>query len=138
LELEQLTRTAYSKLRTAMMFYWCMHDPARSIAKAQEALSAATEEHDSKTLYQSLGLSGLALLDLARTKEAVQILFEIEKVVAARQPIVVGDETLFLERLSEHAKDSGTTTAIQRIAKTLWPVCRDPQFAQRRKALART
>jgi hypothetical protein len=28
LELEQLTRTAYSKLRTAMMFYWCMHAPA--------------------------------------------------------------------------------------------------------------
>jgi hypothetical protein len=136
LELEQLSGTAYSKLRTAMTLYWCIHDPSKAVAKAQEAIAAATAENDSKTLYQGLSVSGLALLDLGRTAEAGQMLLGIEKMVIARQPVVVGDETLFLERLSQQSKDSSITTVVKAIANMLWPVCREAQFAKRLKALA--
>ena len=88
------------------------------------------------TVYQSFGLLGLALLDLHQNEEAARILGEIEKMVAAHLRIVVGDETLFLERLFAQTKEAQTRTTIQRIAKILWPVCREPRFTARLKALA--
>ena len=103
---------------------------------SQEAATQASRERDDKTVYQSYGLLGLALLDLHQDEEAVRVLGEIEKMVTARLPIVVGDEAQFLERLVALAKKPKTRTTIQRIAKILWPVCREAAFAERLKALA--
>ena len=87
-------------------------------------------------MYQSLGLLGAALLDLHYRDEAIRVLYEIEKMIAARLQIVVGDETLFLERLHAEMKEAKIPSTIQGIAKTLAPVCRDPEFAIRLKRLA--
>jgi hypothetical protein len=50
-------------------------------------------------------------------------------------PIVVGDETLFLERLRARAKDMKTIAIIRNLARTLWPVCRDQEFKARLQKL---
>jgi hypothetical protein len=55
--------------------------------------------------------------------------------VAERWRIVVGDETLFLERLRAQTKDMKTITAIQGLTKTLSPVCRDAAFKARLQKL---
>jgi hypothetical protein len=136
LELERVSGTGYAKLQTAMMLYWSMDNPGRTVTKAREAITAASQERDDGTLYQSFGLLGLALLDLHQGEEAVRVLGEIEKMVAARLRIVVGDETLFLERLFAKTKEANTRKTIQGIAKVLWPVCRDSEFTTRLKALA--
>jgi hypothetical protein len=119
-----------------MMLYWSMDNPGRTVAKLQEAITAASQELDDSTVYQSLGLLGLARLDHQQSAEAVQVLNEIEKMIAARSRIVVGDETPFLERLLAQTKDTTIRATIQRAAKTLWPVCREPEFTARLKALA--
>lgn len=75
-------------------------------------------------------------LDLRRDEEAIRVLGEIEKMVMARLRIVVGDETLFLERLFAYTNEVKTRTTIRGIAGTLWRVCREPAFAERLKALA--
>jgi hypothetical protein len=108
----------------------------RTVTKAREGITAATAEQDDKTVYQGLGLLGLALLDLRQDDEAVRVLGEIERMVAARLRIVVGDETLFLERLFVQTKAEKTKNAIQEIARILWPVCREAAFADRLKTLA--
>ena len=136
LELEQISGTGYTRLQTAMMLYWSMDNPNRTVTKAHEAIKMASQERDDKTVYQSFGLLGLALLDLHQDEEAVRVLGEVEKMVAERRRIVVGDETLVLERLFAQAKETTTRTTIQDIAKILWPVCRDPEFATRLRALA--
>jgi hypothetical protein len=48
----------------------------------------------------------------------------------------VGDENLFLERLRAQTKDVKTIATIQGVAKTLSPMCRDPQFRARLQKLA--
>jgi hypothetical protein len=136
LEREQTTGTGYAKLQTAMMLYWSMDSPSRTVTKAQEAIRAASQEQDDKTVYQSSGLLGLALLDLHQNDEAIRVLGEIERMVSARLRIVVGDETLFLERLFAQTKEGKTRITIQGIARILWRVCREPAFAARLKALA--
>jgi hypothetical protein len=136
LELERVSGTGYAKVQTAMMLYWSMHDLERTVTKAREGITAATAEQDDKTVYQGLSLLGLALLDLHQDDEAVRVLGEIESMVAARLRIVVGDETLFLERLFEQTKAEKTRNAIQEIARILWPVCREAAFADRLKTLA--
>jgi len=136
LELEQVSGTGYAKLQTAMMLYWSMDSPSRTVAKAQDAITQASRERDDKTVYQSYGLLGLALLDLHQVEDAVRVLGEIERMVTARQRIVVGDETPFLERLLAQAREPKTRTTIQRIAKILWPVCREAAFAVRLRAPA--
>jgi gamma-glutamyltranspeptidase len=113
-----------------------MGNPERTVTKAREAITAATAEEDDKTVYQALGLLGLALLDLHQDEETVRVLGEIEKMVTARRRIVVGDETLFLERLFAQTKADTTKNAIQEIARILWRVCREPAFADRLRALA--
>ena len=128
--------TGYAKLQYAMTLYWAMDDSTRTVTKAREAIVASRQEGDDKTAYQSFGLLGLALLDLHQNDEAIRVLDEIQKMVAARLRIVVGDETLFLERLRAQTKDLKTIATIQGIAKTLWPVCRDPQFSARLQRLA--
>jgi len=138
LERERISGTGQAKLQTAMMLYWSMHNPSRTVTKVQEAITAARQERDDKTVYQSFGLVGLALLDLHQEEEAARILGEIEKMVAARLRIVVGDETLFLERLFRATQEAKTKTTIQNIARILFPVCREPEFTARLKALANT
>ena len=70
LEREQTIGSGYAKLQYAMTLYWSMDDPERTVAKAREAIAKGREESDDKTVYQSLGLLGLALLDLHRAIEA--------------------------------------------------------------------
>jgi hypothetical protein len=79
---------------------------------------------------------GLALLDLHQDEEAIRVLNEIHKMVAERLRIVVGDETLFLERLRAQTKDMKNITTIQGLAKTLSQVCRDAAFKARLQKLA--
>ena len=136
LERERVAGTAYAKLQYAMTLYWSLDDPARTVTKAREAIATGREEGDDKTVYQSLGLLGVALLDLHYRDEAIRVLYEIEKMIAARLRIVVGDETLFLERLQAETEEAQITSTIQGIAKTLAPVCREPEFAIRLKRLA--
>ena len=136
LERERIIGTGYAKLQYAMTLYWAMDDSTRTVTKAREAIVASRQEGDDKTAYQSFGLLGLALLDLHQNDEAIRILDEIQRMVAGRVRIVVGDETLFLERLRAQTKDVKTITTIRGIAKTLSPVCRDPQFSARLQRLA--
>lgn len=136
LELERISGTGYAKVQTAMMLYWSMGNPERTVTKAREAITAATAEQDDKTVYQALSLLGLAVLDLHQDDESVRVLGEIERMVAARLRIVAGDETLFLERLFAQTKADKVRNAIQEIARILWRVCREPAFAERLKALA--
>ena len=79
LERERVTSTGYAKLQYAMTLYWSLDDPERTVAKAKEALAIGREERDDKTVYQSLGLLGVALLDLHHRDEAIRVLYEIEK-----------------------------------------------------------
>jgi tetratricopeptide (TPR) repeat protein len=135
LERERVIGTGYAKAQYAMTLYWAMDAPDRAVAKAREAIAASRHEGDDKTVYQSFGLLGLALLDLHQDDEAIQVLDEIHKMVAERRRIVVGDETLFLERLRAQTKDLSTITMIQGLAKTLSPVCRDTAFKARLEKL---
>ena len=76
----------------------------------------------------------MALLGLDRTEEAGATLIEIYDMVRQRQRIVVGDETLFLERAYTRGLDR---SILKSIATTLAPVCRDKAFAERLQILAR-
>jgi hypothetical protein len=136
LEREQVTGTAYAKGQYAMTLYWAIHDPARTVTKAREAIAASRTEGDDKTAYQSLGLLGLALLDTHQDDEALSVLNEICGMVSRRPRIVVGDETLFLERLRARVNDTKTVTMIRDLAGTLAPVCPDPKFKARLQKLA--
>ena len=138
LEREQVIGTGYAKAQYAMTLYWSIGDPVRTVTKAREAIVASREEGDDKTAYQSLGLLGLALLDTHQDEEALSVLNEICQMVSRHPSIVVGDETLFLERLGARANDTKTVTMIQDLAKTLSPVCRDPAFKARLQKLAQT
>jgi hypothetical protein len=133
LEREAARNTGYNKWQTAMTLYWSAHDCARTITKAREAVQKAMEEGDTSTTYSALSFLGLALLDLDRTDEAGATLREIEDIVRRRKRIVVGDETLFLERANTRGLQRPT---IKSIASILAPVCRDAAFAERLQALA--
>jgi hypothetical protein len=136
LEREQVMGTGYVKAQYAMTLYWAMEDPVRAVTKAREAIAMSKREGDDSTAYQSFGLLGLALLDIHQDDEALSVLGEIYTMVAGRLRIVVGDETLFLERLCAQTKDMKTLATIQSIAKTLSPVCRDPECKARLQKLA--
>lgn len=127
-ELEKLILTGYSKLQTAMRRYWSMRDPMKAFLKAEEAIAAAQQEGDTRTEYQALGLIGLVLLDLKKPREAEKVLQRIEQMVAERGSFVIGDETLFLERLAENGLHRHR---VQELARTLEPFCRDPEFRAR-------
>lgn len=133
LEREAARNTGYNKWQTAMMLYWSAHNYSQTVTKAREAVQKATEEGDTKTTYSALSLLGLALLELDRTDEASAILGKIEDMVRQRKSLVVGDETLFLERANARGLERPT---IRRIANTLAPVCRDATFASRLQALS--
>lgn len=136
LEREQVSGTGYAKTQYAMTLYWVIGDPSRTVMKAREAIAASRQEGDDKTAYQALSLLGLGLLDTHQDDEALSVLNEICAMVSRRPSIVVGDETLFLERLGARANDVKTITMIQDLAKTLSSVCRDPEFKVRLEKLA--
>jgi|HubBroStandDraft_6_1064221.scaffolds.fasta_scaffold444871_1 hypothetical protein len=133
LEREAARNTGYNKWQTAMTLYWNVHDCSRTVTKSREAVQKAMEEEDTKTAYSALSLLGLALLELDRTDEAGVTLREIGDMVRQRKRIVVGDETLFLERANTRGLERPT---IKSIASILAPVCRDAAFAERLQALA--
>ena len=135
LERERVVGTGYAKGQYAMTLYWAMDDPARTVAKAREAIAASKREGDDKSAYQALGLLGLALLDTQQDEEAHAVLDAIQVMVSRRLRIVVGDETLFLERLRARAKDTKTLATIRDLSRTLWPVCRDQEFKVRLQRL---
>jgi len=136
LEREQVIGTGYARAQYAMTLYWAMDDPVRTVAKAREAIAMSRAEGDDATTYQSLGLLGLALLDIHQDDEALSALEAINNMIVGRLRIVVGDETLFLERLRAKTKDMKTIMMIHSMAKTLWPVCRDLEFKARLQKLA--
>jgi hypothetical protein len=133
LEREAARNTGYNKWQTAMTLYWVAHDCSRTVAKAREAVQKAMDEGDTKTAYSALSLLGLALLELDLTDEAGAILREIEAMIRERKRIVVGDETLFLERANKRGLERPT---VKSIASILAPVCGDAAFAERLQSLA--
>ena len=132
-ERETIRNTGYNKWQTAMMLYWSAHNYSQTVAKAREAVQKSLDEADTKTAYSALSLLGLALLELDRADEAAAVLANIEDMVQQRKSLVVGDETLFLERANVRGLDRPT---IRRIATILGPVCRDVTFAKRLQALS--
>lgn len=132
-ERERVDARAYNKLQTGMMLYYVAKDYPRAVAKLEEAVSQGKAENDDSTVYSSLSVLGQALLQLDRRSEAVNVLEEIEQMVLAKKSFVVGDETLFLENARARALELPT---IRRVASILAPVCRDPEFGNRLKALA--
>ena len=132
-EREATRNTGYNKWQTAMMLYWSANNHSKTVTKAQEAVQKATEEGDTKTAYSALSLLGLALLELDRTDDVTAILGKIEDMVRQRKSLVVGDETLFLERANARGLER---PSIRRIANILAPVCRDTTFASRLQALS--
>jgi hypothetical protein len=99
----------------------------------QEAIGQGKVENDDSTVYSSLSVLGQALLQLDRKSEAVDVLKEIEQMVLAKKPVVIGDETLFFEGARAQGLEVPT---IKRLASVLAPLCRDPEFESRLKALA--
>lgn len=130
---EQMDQSGQSMLQTAMVLYYSQHDASRTLAKLREAIEKSRAEQDDGTVYSSLSLLGLALLDLDQVEEAAKVLREIKHMVEERESFVVGDETAFLER----AQNKGLELDhIRTIASALVPICRNPMFLDRLKALA--
>lgn len=128
LERERVSDNSNSRLQTALLLYYAADDYPRAIDKLREAIDKTASDGDERTRYASLSLMGQALLDLNRRSEACIVLDEIERMIAARRPIVVGDETGFLEK----ARDQGLeVNRVRRLASELEPVCRDPEFRKR-------
>jgi hypothetical protein len=138
LERERVTRTAWSKYATAMMYYWSMVDVSRTLEKSSQAIEQAQKDRDDSTLYSALALKGLALLDNGHLNEAISILDEMAAMVRQSSNIVVGDETLFLERLSKFSELPELRQRIRELAEMLSALCRDPSFTARLEALAKT
>jgi tetratricopeptide (TPR) repeat protein len=132
-ELEQVDPRAYTKLQTAMLLYHVAGDYPHAIAKLEQAVSQGKAENDESTVYSSLSVLGQALLQLDRKSEAVRVLKEIEQMVLTRKSFVVGDETLFLESARARGLELPT---VKKLASVLAPLCRDPEFANRLRALA--
>lgn len=133
LERERIKPGAYSRLQTAMVLYHVGHAPKRAAEKLKDAVETGRKERDFPTVYSALSLLGQSLLDVNKTTEAAEVLIDIEQMIAAREPIVVGDETAFLEKA--FARDVAKPT-VRRIAGMLAPVCRDATFGQCLTALA--
>lgn len=137
LERERVSRTAWSKYATAMMYYWSMVDVPRTLAKVSEAIDQAQKDGDDSTLYSAFSLKGLALLDSGCSSDALSILDEIAALVRQRRKFVIGDETLLLERLSQSSELAEPRQTIRELAGTLAPLCRDQSITARLEALAK-
>ena len=135
IEAERVSGSGYAKLQTAMLFYWAMKQPERATLKGAEALELSRRENDTATSYQCLALLGLASLDTGDTRYASDSLCGIEQMVAAQERFVVGDETLFLERMIPTV-DSDTKVRIRKLASTLASLCRGEDFAARLRRIA--
>jgi hypothetical protein len=133
LEREHLFPTGYNKVQTAMVFYWTIGDSERAAEKATEGVKLARAEGDTRTTYQGLGLLGLALLDLKRQAEVLTVFEEIRQMVSDKANVVVGDETLFLERLQATGQEP---RSLRETAKVLASACRDEDFVKRLRALS--
>jgi len=132
-ERELLSSDAYTKLQTAMMLYYAVHDYNRTVPKLREAIDLGRVQNDQRTVYSSLSLLGQALLKLGHTQEALTVLSEIEEMVSGKKSFVVGDETSFLESIRARGLEADRVT---RIATALIPLCRDPEFKRRLTALS--
>lgn len=131
-ERERLDPRAYSKLQTAMLLYHVAGDYPRAVVKLEEAISQGRRENEDGTVYSSLSVLGQALLQLDRKGEAIRVLKETEQMVLTNKSIVVGDETPFLEGIRARGLELST---VKRLASVLAPLCRDPEFANRLRAL---
>jgi hypothetical protein len=130
---EQLRGDAYGKLQSACLLYRNERSPAVLVSKLREAIELGRVQNDPKTVYTSLALLGKTFLDQGNTPEALATLDEIERMAAAKERFVVGDETWFLESLRARGLESDR---VARLAKSLAPLCRDPAFKKRLEALA--
>lgn len=131
-EREQVKGSAHNKLQTAMMLYYVASDYERAVHKLRDAIASGRTTDDHRTVYSSLSLLGQALLELQRPAEAVEVLREVEQMISDRKPVVVGDETSFLESVKARGIE---VAAAKRIAASLIPICRDPEFVRRLRAL---
>lgn len=134
LERERIVGGAISKLQTGMILSFSRRDYARAAIKLREAADTAKTAEDAETTYTSLGLLGHALLQLGREKEARAVLGEMEGIISAKKSFVVGDETLFLEEAKARGLEVPT---VKKIATELVPLCRDPEFRNRLRAVAK-
>lgn len=132
LERERLKPSAYNKLQTAMVLYYVGKDPKRAKEMLNDAVKLGLQENDFSSVYMALSQLGLALLDLNAVDEAAIVLRELEKMIIEKKSIVIGDETLFLERAQAQNVDRPT---VRKIAELLAPECRDSEFSRRLNSL---
>jgi hypothetical protein len=132
---EDIKKDAASRLQTAMLFYYSMHDYERTVAKTRDAIVLGRSSEDSATTYTSLSLLGLSLLELNRVEEASLALDEIETIASGMKGFVVGDETSFLEALSGRGL---ARERVSKLASVLAARCRNPVFRERLLTLSRS
>lgn len=132
-ERERLACSAYSKLQTAMILHRGIHDFVRAVPKLEEAIILGRTEKDERTVYTALSLLGEASLELGRVEQAMQVLDELEQMVANKGQFVVGDETRFLESLHSRQLER---ERVARLAATLSTACRDNVFRERLRSLS--
>ena len=130
---EKIDRSGQSMLQTAMVFYYSLHDASRTSAKLREAIKQGKAEEDDSTIYSSLSLLGLALLDLDQAEEAAKVLREIKGMVEEKKSFIVGDETAFLKRAQSRGLE---LEQVRTIASLLIPICHNPIFLNRLKELS--
>lgn len=132
-EREKNSDTSYSKLKTGIFLFSTAKDYQSAVSKLRETIARAEEEADHKTRYTSLGFLGRSYLELDQADEALGILDEIERCLDSRNPIVIGDETVFLENAQKRGVG---VESVRRIASALAGACRDGEFAARLRSLA--
>jgi len=133
-ERENLVPSAQNMLQTAMILYYGLADYARVVPKVEKAIEQGRQEGDDKAVYTSLSLLGQTYLELGQMQKAVAILAGLEEMVANRRPVVIGDETSFLERLRTQGLE---VDRIAKLASVLSPICRDASFKERLEVLTR-
>ena len=132
-EREQNIGSAYNMLQTAMFEYFTAQDYEGAASKLRQAIRKGEEEDDSRTVYSSLGMLGRALLELGQNREAASVLNKIERMITDKKPLVVGDETAFLESAYGQGFER---ESVRRVAAALTALCSDPEFKRRLSVLA--
>lgn len=133
IEREKNKSTTYDKLQTAMILFDVAKNYVRSTKKLVEVIESGRKEGDSSSVYSALGLLGRSLLALDRKEEAAEVLHQVERMIAAKGQMVIGDETTFLEGAYEKGLELAT---VKRIASVAAPLCNDQDFRNRLNALA--
>jgi hypothetical protein len=115
-----------------MVLYHVARQPSRAAEKLARVIESGRSEGDLSTVYSALALMGQSYLDLDRITEASKVLKDLETMLSNGCPVVIGDETTFLERALAREIDR---PKIHRVATIALSRCRDAGFKARLGAL---